>query len=129
MPPNVRFQVDDFESEWLFPDNHFDMIHGRHVSLAIKDWDHVLSSSMAALKPGGFLEFCEFDYWPNSDDGTMTPDNGHLHWTHLVTEGLARVGVDLHAAIPLKNRVIQAGFENVVEHVIKVPIGQWPLNP
>jgi len=98
------------------------------LSLGIKDWDHVLSSAYRALKPGGWLEFCEFDYWPNSDDGTMTDDNGHLIWTHRVTEGLAAVGIDLHAALRLKSRIEQAGYQNVSEHVIKVPIGQWPRN-
>lgn len=128
VPPNVRFVVDDIESEWLYQPNHFDMIHARHMAIAIKDWNHVLSSAWTHLKPGGWLEFCELDYWPNSDDGTMTPDNAHLRWTYLVTDGLARAGVDLHAALLLKERVIRAGFQNVTEHVIKVPIGQWPRN-
>lgn len=128
VPPNVRFEVDDIENEWLWPANHFDMIHARHMAIAIKNWDHVLSSAYTALKPNGWIEFCELDYWPNSDDGTMTEENRHLFWTHKVTQGLAALGIDLHGALPLKQRVERAGYKNVVEHVIKVPIGQWPKN-
>ncbi|KAL1302417.1 hypothetical protein AAFC00_002811 [Neodothiora populina] len=128
VPPNCRFVVDDIEVEWLHPENHFDLIHARHMAIAIKDWDHVLSSAMAALKPGGFIEFCEFSYMPASDDGTMTPDNQHLHWTTLVREGLRNVNVDLHSALTLRAKVERAGFQNVVEHIVKVPIGSWPAN-
>lgn len=125
---NCRFIIDDYESEWLYPENHFDLVHARHTCLGIKNWDHVLSSAMTALKPGGWIEFCEFTYWPNCDDGTMKPENQHLYWTNLVTEGLARFGVDLHAALRLRERVENAGYKNVTEHIIKVPIGQWPKN-
>lgn len=38
LPPNVKFLVDDVESPWLHPRNHFDYIHSRHTVMAIKDW-------------------------------------------------------------------------------------------
>lgn len=38
VPANVHFVVDDAESEWIYPDNHFDYIHTRHTVMAIKDW-------------------------------------------------------------------------------------------
>lgn len=38
VPSNVHFVVDDAESEWLYPENHFDYIHSRHTVMAIKDW-------------------------------------------------------------------------------------------
>lgn len=38
LPPNVRFIVDDAESPWLYPRNHFDYVHSRHTVMAIKDW-------------------------------------------------------------------------------------------
>lgn len=45
VPPNVRFMVDDVESPWLHPKNHFDYIHSRHTIMAIKDWDKLLKTS------------------------------------------------------------------------------------
>lgn len=129
VPPNVHFIIDDIESEWLYPLDHFDMVHARHMAMGIKNWEHVLSSVYAHLKPGGWLEFCEFDYWPSCDDGTMTEANLHYKWHVLVTEGLRKAGVDLHAALPLKGRIERAGFQNVTEKVMKVPLGHWPKNP
>ncbi|THX51695.1 S-adenosyl-L-methionine-dependent methyltransferase [Aureobasidium pullulans] len=129
VPPNVNFIVDDIASEWLYPENHFDMIHARHMGVAIKDWDHVLASAYTHLKPGAWLEFCEFDYWPSCDDGTMTEDNLHFKWHVLVTEGMIKAGVDLHAALTLKDRITKAGFKNVTERIMKVPLGSWAKNP
>lgn len=38
VPANVHFVVDDAESDWIYPDNHFDYIHTRHTVMGIKDW-------------------------------------------------------------------------------------------
>lgn len=38
VPANVHFVVDDAESEWVYPEDHFDYIHTRHTVMAIKDW-------------------------------------------------------------------------------------------
>lgn len=38
VPANVHFVVDDAESDWIYPPDHFDYIHTRHTVMAIKDW-------------------------------------------------------------------------------------------
>lgn len=38
VPPNLKFMVDDAESEWLYPANHFDYIHTRHTIQAFHHW-------------------------------------------------------------------------------------------
>ena len=42
VPPNVKFMVDDVESPWLKPPNHYDYIHARHTVMAIKDWPQLM---------------------------------------------------------------------------------------
>lgn len=42
VPPNVRFTVDDVESPWLHPRDHFDFVHSRHTVMAFKDWPKLL---------------------------------------------------------------------------------------
>ncbi|KAK1781469.1 S-adenosyl-L-methionine-dependent methyltransferase [Copromyces sp. CBS 386.78] len=41
-PPNVSFEIDDFNTEWTFEDNnHFDYTHLRWLSGTAKDWNEV----------------------------------------------------------------------------------------
>lgn len=46
LPPNVHFVIDDVESPWLHPANHFDYIHSRHTVMAIKDWRKLFKQSL-----------------------------------------------------------------------------------
>ena len=46
VPPSVKFMVDDVESPWLRPLNHFDYIHGRHLSTGIRKWPHLMSRAL-----------------------------------------------------------------------------------
>lgn len=45
VPPNVRFMVDDFESPWLQPENHWDYVHGRNTACITKDIPKMLSEA------------------------------------------------------------------------------------
>jgi hypothetical protein len=38
VPPNVRFEIDDFTEPWLFKKNHFDFIHARSLFGCVADW-------------------------------------------------------------------------------------------
>jgi hypothetical protein len=37
VPPNVKFMVDDAESPWMTKEDFYDLVHGRHITPAIKD--------------------------------------------------------------------------------------------
>ena len=45
VPANVTFEIDDMESNWVYPDNHFDYIHMRTLGGAFSDWDAVLKQA------------------------------------------------------------------------------------
>lgn len=38
VPPNVKFMVDDAESPWMAKEDVYDLVHGRHITPAIKDF-------------------------------------------------------------------------------------------
>ena len=40
-PPNVRFEVDDAESEWAH-EKPFDFVHCRTMSASIRDWPRLV---------------------------------------------------------------------------------------
>ncbi|KAG6054090.1 hypothetical protein E4U17_004064 [Claviceps sp. LM77 group G4] len=132
LPPNVRFMVDDAESPWLFPRNHFDYIHSRHTVMAIKDWDRLYGRAFEHLKSGGWMEMQEIHHRPRSAtmEGLVPVDHPVARFWTLVTEGLAALGVDLDISSGgiLAGKMQQAGFMNVTERVFHVPIGTWPKN-
>ncbi|KAJ4315587.1 hypothetical protein N0V84_008297 [Fusarium piperis] len=114
LPPNVRFMVDDVESPWLHPRNHFDYIHSRHTVMAVKDWPKLFQRALDA-KYGG-----------------MVPPDAHpvaQYWS-LITQGLVSLGVNFHAAAGgvLAAKMREAGFINVTERIFHVPLGTWPKN-
>ena len=39
VPENVHFFVDDFEEDWIDPENKYDFIHVRHVMHSVRDRD------------------------------------------------------------------------------------------
>jgi len=51
VPPNVRFEIDNAEDEWMYGENTFDFIHIRTLLGSIKDWDRLYRQAYRALKP------------------------------------------------------------------------------
>ncbi|KAJ6779368.1 hypothetical protein PWT90_07931 [Aphanocladium album] len=132
LPPNVRFIVDDAESPWLYPRNHFDYIHSRHTVMALKDWMRLFRRALEHLKPGGWIELQEIHHCPRSANPDVDLPEDHevaQFWSH-VTEGLGKLGVDLNISSggQLTKMLQEAGYVNVTERVFHVPIGTWPKN-
>ncbi|OLN82369.1 Phosphomethylethanolamine N-methyltransferase 3 [Colletotrichum chlorophyti] len=128
VPPNVSFIVDDAEADWVWPANSLDYVHARHMCMAMKDWPRLLSQAREALKPGGWIELQEMRFYLLCDDGTMPgPDSyEYARFVDLCMEGFRSFGIDPLAIERNAELLRQAGFDNVVEKVWKVPIGAWP---
>jgi hypothetical protein len=45
VPPNVKFEIDDAQSEWTWSDNWFDFVHLRCLMGSIKDWPSLYSQA------------------------------------------------------------------------------------
>jgi hypothetical protein len=45
VPPNVKFMVDDAESSWMEKENFYDLVHGRHITPAIKDFPALIEKA------------------------------------------------------------------------------------
>ena len=45
VPSNVRFVVDDAEDEWLFEPDSLDLVHARHMCMAIKNWPRLVEQA------------------------------------------------------------------------------------
>lgn len=77
------------------------------------------------------MELQEIHHTPSSAGPNPLPaDNPVAHYWSLINEGLASLGVNLHAAAGgrLAAMMQEVGFVNVTERVLHIPIGTWPKN-
>ncbi|KAL3424472.1 methyltransferase domain-containing protein [Phlyctema vagabunda] len=125
VPPNVRFEIDDIEKPWTFHDN-FDLIHSRFMAAAIADWPVYVAQAYKHTRPGGWCEFKDFDFSTTTPDDSL-PENSYIVMCHENTKKCCEVlGREYSPGPKLKERVEAAGYENVTEIVVPVPVGIWP---
>jgi SAM-dependent methyltransferase len=122
VPTNCKFIIDDIESDWVYrPDEPFDYIHGRGLGGSIRDWDRLYRQIYQNLKPGGWLEMQEYEAWIRSDDDpNLLNAPSVARWQELVDEASIIFGKRVNIAESLKQRFIDARFEDVRDDVYKV---------
>ncbi|KUJ15270.1 S-adenosyl-L-methionine-dependent methyltransferase [Mollisia scopiformis] len=125
VPPNVRFMVDDVESSWLESENFYDLVHGRHITPAIKDFPALIRRAYSHIKPGGFLEFQEMEPFPYSDDSSLLPTSPLLKYYTSIHLGLKNLGVDLERSRDELTKLSSYNFINTQHEILKIPIGTW----
>ncbi|KAK2766286.1 hypothetical protein FQN54_007803 [Arachnomyces sp. PD_36] len=139
VPENVYFLIDDAtEPDWLWPLDHFDMIHTAHLAGSFPSFLNVLRTAYKYLKPGGYMECLEFDFKPRCDDGTMPPPNPDgpsayawhdWHEYHKQANSIIDPPRPMMIATKLSRWMREMGLVDVVEDVRKVPMNRWPKDP
>ncbi|EXJ92693.1 hypothetical protein A1O3_01245 [Capronia epimyces CBS 606.96] len=129
VPPNVRFEIDDMEAEWTFAENQFDFIHIRGLHGSITDWPVLYAQCMRCLKPGGYIEQAEYSAQFTSDDDSLPRDGGIAAWNKVGPECHRVLNRELQVLESMGQHMIDAGFEEVVQHPFKWPVGPWPRDP
>ncbi|CUS15738.1 unnamed protein product [Tuber aestivum] len=137
-PKNCEFEIDDVESDWTYPENHFDFIHLRSLSGCFKDWD--MSSTvrwdlravhqsdeppLSHTAPGGYIEFQDYDAILNSALGAI-PDGAISRYWGLVSEAALSTGRTFQVASTIEERLKAAGFVDVTVRKEMWPMGLWP---
>ena len=121
----MKFEVDDIEKTWCFP-GRFDLIHCRYLAGAISDWPRLMAQAFKFTKPGGWVEFQDFDMRFYSNDGTFVPGSPLDVWTQEIIESLKVFRREPEPGPKLEQWVKDAGFENVANHLLPIPVGPWP---
>ncbi|QKX57065.1 uncharacterized protein TRUGW13939_04173 [Talaromyces rugulosus] len=124
VPPNVQFEIDDCCEEWVYSRDDFDFIHVRGLYGCVADWGKFYEQALRHLKPGGYIEQVEQSVVPKSDDGS-TDGTIFEAWGKVSLEAGDAFGKTLRIVDEAKDKMIAAGFTNVVEHRFKAPIGSW----
>lgn len=123
IPPNCRFEVDDINKEWTFPENKFDFIHIRYMTGTVPDWTELLKKAQRHLKPGGWIEHVELWGDARSDDDTMSPESPLKTWVKIFNQVAEKIGNPFFWN-PAEE-FDKAGLKNITEKKVKVPIGTW----
>ena len=126
VPPNCSFEIDDVESDWLYRFNHFDFIHAREFLLSIRDWPRLIGQAYEHLKPGGYLELSCSLPEASSDDGTVPDNSAWKEFTNIFFEIGDKIGASGRAPKLWKSQLLSQGFDDVHEHVFKIPSSPWP---
>ncbi|KAF2741837.1 S-adenosyl-L-methionine-dependent methyltransferase [Sporormia fimetaria CBS 119925] len=126
VPVNVRFEVDDVEKNWVYSQK-FDYIHSRYMTCSIRDWPKLMKQSYQFTKPGGWVEFQDYDlHWYTTNKDYNVTDNPFFRWSQLMAESVRKYGIEPDPGPKLKQWVEDAGFVNVSAHVFPIPMGTWP---
>jgi SAM-dependent methyltransferase len=123
-PPNVKFIVDDIEQDWV-ESQTYDYIHCRYMAGSIKDWPRLFKQIYDNLFPGGYVEFQESDNVLESQDGTLKDDNAIVKMMAGLMDACDKIGRNVNPAPSFEGWAEEAGFENVVKQVFKLPVGTW----
>ena len=128
-PENVHFIHDDAtEEDWGA--KKYDFIHTRMLLGCFEDFRVIIKRAFDHLQPGGYMESQEMWTRAQCDDGTLDPKtNKFIEWTGLQDEAAMRLGRPLRIANKLKRWYKLAGFVDVREEIMRIPINGWPKDP
>ncbi|KAF3918472.1 hypothetical protein ABW21_db0203964 [Orbilia brochopaga] len=95
---------------------------------SIGDWPKLVKQAYDNLVPGGWLESQEVLTHAYCDDGTLPADCNWKKWEKLYVDAARSFGRPIDIALELKGWYEDAGFVDVVEDVVKCPLGNWPAD-
>lgn len=128
VPPNVTFEIDDYNLDWLDKDK-YDLIHARELLGTVPNWPEFYTKVLSGLKPGGWFEQADPHIYLTSNYDTLPADHVYHQWGPLAVEGGRKAGLDFDTASRIKGWLQEAGFVNVTEIIQPWPIGGWPKDP
>ncbi|KAL1993442.1 hypothetical protein VTN49DRAFT_3391 [Thermomyces lanuginosus] len=125
VPPNVKFLVDHIESEWAYESNPFDFIHARYLTCSIKSYPKLIKQCYRSVKPGGWVEFQDWDAYPLSEDDSLK-DTGFKRFYDEVIGAFEDAGYEARPGAKLEQWFKDAGFVNIHVEKFIIPYGVWP---
>ena len=142
----MKFLVDDIESEWAYESKPFDFIHARFLALSIKDFGKLIKqcyryvsgtfpclifgslTDNRSVKPGGWVEFQDWDIRPFSPDGSLDGTALQQYYNEIIG-AFEDAGYEVRPGIKLEQWFKDAGFVNIHVEKFVIPYGVWPKDP
>ncbi|WPJ66363.1 hypothetical protein SMAC4_14033 [Sordaria macrospora] len=132
VPPNIRFEIDDYNKEWTYKSGFFDYVHLRWLTCTVKDWPAFYREAYRVCKPGGYIEHMDFGGVIECDDGSLDGAVRAMHqWGPMWHAAGRKIGyeVDMLSNNFIENGMKEAGFVNTVVKDYKVPLSPWSTDP
>ncbi|KAK2015051.1 methyltransferase domain-containing protein [Colletotrichum eremochloae] len=128
VPTNVKFVIDDIESEWV-NNQTFDFIFSRYMSGSLADWPTYVKRVYENLSPGGWAEFQDWSFQLTSDDGSLEGTDLQ-RWVDLFMDASRAFGRDAQVGPKLEGLVRDnTGLINIHHQPYKIPAGPWAKDP
>ncbi|QKX56299.1 uncharacterized protein TRUGW13939_03400 [Talaromyces rugulosus] len=128
VPPNLQFEVDDYEGEWSYSQK-FDYIHGREMEGMVQDFDRLFQQSYKHLNPGGWAEFQSIELNCFCDDDSRQKATAWVTWSENLHKAARTFGKNMRTLRTWPDRLKEAGFQNVQTMAIPLPFNPWPKDP
>ncbi|KAJ0319121.1 hypothetical protein COL5a_010335 [Colletotrichum fioriniae] len=129
VPPNVKFEIDDVESDWI-GDRKYDFIFCRYMIGSIADYPKLIKNVYDNLNPGGWAEFSDMSGKYYSPDGTLKKEHATFKWNDMLMDTIASMGREARPGPQLEGWVREAAnFQNITHRKFILPIGPWPKDP
>ncbi|KAI5807694.1 S-adenosyl-L-methionine-dependent methyltransferase [Peziza echinospora] len=130
IPENVRFVISDFESEWALGKESFDLVHLRSAIGSVSSWKNLFRKAFEHLKPGyGWIEYVDIDMETYSEDGSLSPKSHLSQWQQILFDATDRTGKPLRYSTRVREQLMEAGFVDIQQTTIRVPLNAWPTDP
>ncbi|KAH7413127.1 S-adenosyl-L-methionine-dependent methyltransferase [Cadophora sp. MPI-SDFR-AT-0126] len=126
VPANCRFELDDMEQPWTWSENTFDFIFSRDLIAAVRDFPRLIDQCYTHLKPGGYVEFQCVTGILHSEDDSVPNDSALQKFSDSLRLAGEAFGTKVDDPLRWKGWFEDRGFEDVTEHIIKLPINTWP---
>ncbi|RVX65893.1 hypothetical protein B0A52_10257 [Exophiala mesophila] len=125
--PNCSYIISDATDEWVLddPSTKFDLVHIRSLFVGVKDWPALYKQCFENMRSGGWIEQLEVVIDPRTDDGTDISDSVVKQVANISVPMGEASGRDFHVSMSMKSMIEQAGFVDVHEQTLKLPLGPW----
>lgn len=122
-PSNVVFETVNVMTGFPFNTGTFDFVHSRLLVGGITDWKLYLENLLRITKRGGFVECVEMELCPRSAKGSASPEI--VQWIDKMSTLLRGRNLRPDIAGALKEEMRRAGFEDIEETILMVPLADW----
>ncbi|KAK1777729.1 S-adenosyl-L-methionine-dependent methyltransferase [Copromyces sp. CBS 386.78] len=128
VPPNVKFELEDCNQEWTWPDNTFDFVNLRYLVGVVTNWDTLFHNAYRVAKPGAYVESFVPGSRFSSDDGTVKEGSPLDQWGKVFREGGKKIGrtFEVYEQDLQRKGMEAAGFVDIEFKDFRLPIGTWP---